>query len=218
MATPDSAPVLPTLPVEIRGYDDLDLRVLSPPEIVDVHRVLRRHDRAAVEASKSGVYSLEEHGPGVALAWGVSQAIDGLPERDLDFARDVYAAFATSPLAEDRRHGAWRINRLTRVDHDYGLELWDQLLRDVDPDVRRAAVWSVRAYRERVQKGNRRQMAESAEETGLTSREAARLLRTYEAAERGERICDLGELALLKLTDGHPLRHVTLIGQIPSLG
>lgn len=69
----------------------------------------------------------------------ISLALELLPSRNIEHARRVIEAMVLSPLNDDRRVAAYFINKLTRYDHDYGMVLWAQLLRDSDAIVRMSA-------------------------------------------------------------------------------
>src|SRR6266545_6508837 len=155
--------------IEIFDFPEFDLHVLSAPDVLNLYRILRRDDDAFFHGERTPAL-----GDRVNLLSGLGRTIAELPQLDLGFARDVYTAFATSPLAEDRRSGAHYLGYLTRTDHDYGLSLWDQLVRDPDADVRDSAIRGVLYYRQAIKARNQRRIAEQRNETGLTSREAAR--------------------------------------------
>lgn len=214
-AHPSPAERRPRIPVY--DYPDLDLAMLNPPEVVNLSRALD-HDEDEFRrrvGTGAGTPVFDETkaihadlGGRVNLNYALSRTLGELPQQDLAFARDVYTAFALSPQMEDRRAAAALIRNLTAVDHDYGLSLWDQLVRDREPDVRGSAIRPVLYYRQVIKARNAKRVAAKRAELGLTSRDAGRLVRSHEAAERGENICDLGELALLRLTGGHPLRRI----------
>lgn len=71
------------------------------------------------------------------LADDLERQLKALPTRDLPFAREVYGTFAASPYPADRLHAGLLLRSLTLVDHEAGLALWHQLVRDEHPVVRR---------------------------------------------------------------------------------
>jgi hypothetical protein len=62
------------------------------------------------------------------------------PRYNLPRARELYTAFAEAPAAEDRVQAGYMIAFLTPYDHELGVQLWSQLLRDPDQRVREAAL------------------------------------------------------------------------------
>lgn len=73
----------------------------------------------------------------------LSLALELLPTRNPEHARDIISAMARSPLVDDRVTATYFIDKLTRHDHDSGLRLWRDLLSDPDSGVRAAAYESL---------------------------------------------------------------------------
>lgn len=124
-----------------------------------------------------------------------------LPQYNLAHARAVYAAFAESPLDCDRRQGAVIVYTMPRVDRNYGLRLWNQLMRDRSADVRLQAKEALYFYLKE---------DEYAEEglscLGITWRDAYRLLDAYANAERGFSVYELGAAVLQEATESRKER------------
>lgn len=93
---------------------------LAPHEIVLMHRQAR-------ETSSEFERPLDAY-----LEWS--------PRYNLPRARELYIAFAESPVAANRIQIGYIITCLTSYDRELGLRLWSQLLRDPDTEVREAAL------------------------------------------------------------------------------
>ncbi|MEY9861527.1 hypothetical protein ABH935_007168 [Catenulispora sp. GAS73] len=169
---------------------------LSPSEIVAAHRLSWNHD--------------------------ISMFLETLPRQDLVRAKAVYSAFVGSPIPADREWLAFGgIEKLTVVDHGAGVALWDQLIRDVDPDVRHTVAQQLD---EQISNAgvssfdsehrlaiHMRHLASPAldeeylrSETGLTRQDAYDLFVSYAYAENGQFLHDVGEAALAKLAVVQP--------------
>lgn len=112
-------------------------------------------------------------------------ALDALPQHNLPHARAVYTAFAENPLIEIRCTGAMMPQHLTPFDHDYGLQLWNQLIRDVDEEVRFCAYENLRGVLDDEQSADEESAERELREYGITWRDAFGLLHSYIRAERG---------------------------------
>ncbi len=62
-----------------------------------------------------------------------------LAQVDPPFARRIYTVLAENPDPYGRQAFTGNVSNLLPVDHDASLALWDHLVRDPDPEVRRAA-------------------------------------------------------------------------------
>jgi len=91
-------------------------------------------------------------------------AVDHLPRTDPEKTRDVFTILAGSNSVEDRKYAGSFMGLLTQVDHDYGLELWQQLLHDDHADVADAAWTPVESLLGDALEGHQ----ESAHEDGIT--------------------------------------------------
>lgn len=69
----------------------------------------------------------------------LASALRELPEADPNRAGAILAGLAQRENPKERWFGALHIDDLTRIDHDTGLRLWDQLMRDEDAEVRESA-------------------------------------------------------------------------------
>lgn len=121
--------------------------------------------------------------------------LDDLPPRNIERAKVIFNLFASSPDVRDRYEISDKRPRiLTEHDHDTGIDLWDRLIRDPDPNVRRMAFHEL-------QQGNPASIAH----WGLDLSEVESLTRSYERAAQGENLHDplryAGELALKKLIE-----------------
>lgn len=68
-----------------------------------------------------------------------TEAMAVLPAHDLDRAKVIYSAFAESLDPRDRSSISIHMPDLCSVDHDTGVTLWEQLIRDPNEAVRRDA-------------------------------------------------------------------------------
>jgi hypothetical protein len=80
------------------------------------------------------------------LASELQRQLTVLPQTNLIFARNVYGTFAQSPYPIDRLNVGLMFRSLTRVDHETGLALWSQLVRDGNPVVRRDVFEPMRSH------------------------------------------------------------------------
>jgi len=102
----------------------VDLRQLRPLEIVLISRY-------ASESSTDGFPAID------ACCENIKRQLRELPQIDLPFACNVYRTFAMSPYPADRLIIGFNLRGMTLADHDTGLALWSQLVRDEHPVVRR---------------------------------------------------------------------------------
>lgn len=176
----------------------VDLDRLSPTEVVTLDRFLRAKQREhdeAVEAGRADDRYEREYAPRIEA---VNTALQQLPVSNPGHARAVYAAFVESPLEDDRISGASMIDFLVEADHEYGLVLWDQLVRDPSPRVR------LEAYNRLGERGlfsdTPEQSESSRERLGIDWYDVARLLDAYIRAEHGTAVYELGDIALRRAT------------------
>jgi hypothetical protein len=134
----------------------------------------------------------------------LKNALLQLPQRNLDHARDVYTVLAGSPLDRDRREAGFIIRGVVRFDREFGLSLWDQLLRDPVREVRSEAKNSLNALLESSQYANDRLAY-----VGISWEDAYWLLNAYHEAESGFNVRDVGHITLrevlqMKQAPGQP--------------
>jgi hypothetical protein len=108
------------LPVPEAALEELDT-----DEIISVMRFARGH-----EHDGGWVGGLDNQ-----LTNTISDVIKTNPVR----ARELMTALAESRLVDDRQDAAGLVIYLTHSDHDLGVALWDQLIRDHDKEVREIA-------------------------------------------------------------------------------
>ena len=107
----------------------------------------------------------------------LENAFDQLQDHiDPEKTRDVFTMLATSTIREDREFAGQWIGTLTRVDHDYGLELWHRLLSDEDHEVA-SYTWNVATSR--YIDGDIEDIGRYLAEDGLTWEDFQSLFRTY---------------------------------------
>lgn len=111
-------------PENTRPAIAVDLSRLRPLEIV----LLSRY---ASESSTDGFPAID------ACCEDIQRQLRELPRTNLPFARKVYRTFAMSTCPADRLIIGFNLGGMTRADHDTGLALWSQLVRDEHPVVRR---------------------------------------------------------------------------------
>lgn len=198
---PDQLSTAPESPVGDDRTRLVDLDRLSPGEVVALDRYLRSKEREhdqAVEEGRPDDYE-ERFAPHLdALGHHLTE----LPQHDADRARAVYSAFVDSPHEGDRDSAARMIDYLASADREYGLVLWDRLMRDPSPEVREEA------YNQLGDCLGAR-TAEEAEPSlqwlGITWFDVTRLLHAYIRAEHGMDTAnpyEMGDLVLRRLI--HP--------------
>jgi hypothetical protein len=136
----------------------LDIRKLQPVEVVLLSRYATNSSTGDFPTLDCWAVKFERH-------------VECLPETDLAFAREVYSTFAVSPFPIDRLNLGHMIRYLTRADHDAGVSLWHQLVRDEHFKVRRVAYDPVRSCLRDRQRPPEERLAE----LGLTLTDAHRL-------------------------------------------
>jgi hypothetical protein len=129
----------------------VDVRRLKPLEIVLARRFV--HDMPL-----DGFPAFD------GLAEQLEQQLEALPQADLPFAQEVYGTFASSPYAIDRLNVGLMLRPLTLVDHATGFALWNQLVRDEHPTVRRDVYQPIQNHLERTDRSAEEGLAEE----GLT--------------------------------------------------
>lgn len=183
----------------------LDIGEVSPEEVVALYR-LTDDEIASTEAGAAWVHE------SLGLHRRLHCTLENLPIVDPNQATTIFAAFANSPLADDRERLADEfMATFTRYhDPDDGVELWDQLMRDPDERVRDAAerrfteVLTTCRRDRRQRPGRGMHVVEQADdarlgENGLSREVAYRLMESYAYAENGQYHYDLGRVALRKL-------------------
>ena len=110
----------------------------------------------------------------------IDRAFNQLPQRRPEVGAAVYTILAESPEWQDRRDVAYSIGKLTAANHDVGMRLWDQLIRDPDSSVRLNAYYQ---FSEAIRPENSELEDERLAELGLTPRDALHLLRAYVEGE-----------------------------------
>ncbi|MGC9539211.1 hypothetical protein [Streptomyces sp. UG1] len=166
-------------------YDAMD--ALAPQDFLALYRIAAEREYINPDAS-SELIEFEDSHDDLALIIQMHNYLETISTRDVQRARDVLTFFAGSPLAKDRWHVVRYGRSLAQVDHDSGLDLWCQFLRDPDAEVR-AKAFDL--------------LDDSVEDPELTPADILRLTNAYYEAERGENLHDpvrhAGELALRRL-------------------
>jgi hypothetical protein len=128
----------------------------------------------------------ESYSPMSSASDAILVALKAYPSQTnkLEHARAIYTAHANSPLNVDRQRIGLIMGGLTIVDHDYGLSLWDQLIRDREQTVREPIHEQLKDTLEATDPGR------SLAEDGLTLSEALRLQHSFQQAEAGRNIHD----------------------------
>src|SRR5262249_48821427 len=159
---------------------------LTPTEVVAVNRYTHDQELAAHGHDDYQLYR--------RYAEGILDAIGELPGRDREHGRAVFAALAGSPDADDRADAAICLPSLLEADHEFGLTLFEQLLRDPSVSVRIEATEHLHGVNVATASETLRdQVVERRSELGLTEDEVDHLHHVHLSAERGEGIYRLGE-------------------------
>jgi hypothetical protein len=168
------------LPERQSDSPSVNLEHLEPHEVLDLYSYVVRHE------SDSPSFAQQ--------ADAVSSAIHDLPASDLEKARQVYTAFATSRNASEREDTSYFLLDLVRQDPGHGLQLWKQLISDPVPAVRDAAYFKLGDYLG----GDTPEQTESAlAQLGISWFDIVNLLDAYVHAIKGTRT-EVGHLALSK--------------------
>lgn len=117
-------------------------------EAYDAGLIQRFADVPAVDIVRT-YYAFEEEGysgdnPAHDNETSLGRALDSyvaiLPEHDLGRAKEIYGTFLDSPSPKERQALGYKlVEGLTKVDHEAGISMWDQLMRDEDGEVRDVA-------------------------------------------------------------------------------
>lgn len=159
----EASPPSPELP---------DLSRLSPAEVVSLL------NSALCYSSKSRAVEIKEQAD--VIATHVNDYIEALPATDLPRAQDVYTRLATSPVDGERRDATVYLDFMTKVDREFGVELWRRLLTDPAWRVRDQAL----AILSNIQQED--DQARNLAAIGLSLEDAASLRASYEAAEAAQ--------------------------------
>jgi hypothetical protein len=173
-------PAYPALPV-------VDLTRLTPTEIIAVNR-----------------YSWQEYlSPLREYGVAIYEAIEELPGRDPARGLAVFELMAASTHPDDRSDIVRCIAGLIKVDHDNGLRLFDQLIRDSDGVVRSNAAEVLDRVLLQPDAGedNVAWTMEQRAAWGVSAAEVERLQLARMRAERAENRFELGAVALQKLIE-----------------
>lgn len=154
----------------------IDVRRLHPMEIVIARRYVH-------EMPAEGFDAFDD------LADQLDQQLEDLPTTDLPFAREVYGTFATSPYPIDRINVGLMLRPLTLVDHATGLRLWNQLVRDEHPAVRRDIYGQISIHLDGTEGDPEVGLAKQ----GLTLADGQQLRVAFIAAGNGEGLHIIGE-------------------------
>lgn len=199
-----------------------------------LHEVSKTHPVASQVDSRYDLERTPWNGDPNELRGQLLSKVSKLPDTDIERAKEVFSAFVNSPILEDRAMplvcGYGTLVGLVRADHDYGVALWDQLIRDTDKRIRDAAETELERqlasgyeyptgsrdiekaingfYKDKDPHGMRwldDNMDDDAllNQSGLTRQDAYRLLESYAYAENGQYLRRLGSEALYKLIDSH---------------
>ncbi len=129
---------------------------------------------------------------------------------NVDYTYAMYSAYTQSQRIINRQSAALEIPLLTRVDHDRGMELWDQLARDSDIMARYHALEHFGDYLKAFSVGHFEAADEDLAYLGVTREDYLQLAAGYEAAERGERLHDVPvELSLGEVVLGRIVKATT---------
>jgi hypothetical protein len=176
----------------------VDFDRLHPGDVVALDRYLRSKEREHQQAVKEGRQDDYEQ-RFAPYAAALDHHLTELPEHDTDRARAVYGAFADSPHESDRGGAARMIDSLTASDREYGLVLWDRLIRDPNPAVRQEALNQIGDC---LGTSTAEEAEPALQRLGITWFDVSRLLHAYIRAEHGTGTADpdeMGELALRRL-------------------
>lgn len=168
---------------------------LTPAEIVAVNRYTHGQELAARERGDNTALQLYSR-----YAEGIIDAIGELPSRDREHGRAVFETLASSPDVHDRAEVPACLPSLLKVDHDFGLTLFEHLLRDPSGDIRGEAGSLLGEVNAATASGKTHAQAiEWRTELGLTEAEVDHLQYVQLRTERGEGIYRLGEVVLQRL-------------------
>jgi len=170
---------------------------LSADEVLQAWRFL-----SAAEDELTGRDQLnDDERQQLAIVEGLDRTLDALPEIDIEFARGVYTTFRNSPIDHERAEIGLKMRHLTRADHDFGLRLWRELVRDPNFHVRGETIIPLEEEYLAALRAEDYERADAVlRDLGLTADEAFGLLKDYERAQHGENICNIGQLVLWRLT------------------
>jgi len=182
---------LPTLFSSPEALADHLRNSFRPGEVAAL--IAEVYERVDTKDSSSGPIAEE------ALDHELSAAFKVLPGLDIGYARELFMAFADSPVVRVRHGAAFDLWSLCAVDPDFGFTLLERLARDEARLVRgtiRTALEGFSGAAERRQYG---EAAASLSALGLTWERGQQLLDALDDADSGERTFNLGEAALTRL-------------------
>ena len=147
------------------------LTVMDPREVVELHG--------------------QTYQPAFELSVDISEAISEMYEHDPEQSRRVILGMAEDPVHATNRHEA--VHNLANLRYyalDLSFRLWDQLIRDKDPGVRREAKGLVDEYA--FSDPGNYDAIQSSDDLGLTDEQALQLRTHYAEAEQGINVHQLG--------------------------
>lgn len=175
---------------------------LRPTEVVALYNRAYRWDSADYPEEENADLIQYSDRMDNAAVYGITEAICALGKTDIPRFELIATAFADSPLEVDRRESAmYFLDEVTKVSSGVGISLWDRLLRDEDAAVRWEARQALNVNVKDVIDYGNLDDAEALRQTGMTRAQCDQLIAANEAAERGERIFNLGAAAVRKLLD-----------------
>lgn len=131
----------------------------------------------------------------------INNALSDMTERDPDRAREVHLAFVDSPLPEDRMGAVYGLIEVTNMDREFGVALWDRLLRDSDPKVRSEARYVLSDFEDALDRSDSEECDRVAAMLGMTWDDGHNLVAAAERAEQGRDIFDLGQNVVQRMLE-----------------
>jgi hypothetical protein len=156
----------------------VDLSRLTVHEIVSaIHVVEEAYSRIPVRLDDPGRAEVSDQDRRLAAYEpDLGEAfIHQLPNADPQKTRDVFGLLSWNDSITDRKFAGFYIGVLVRVDHDYGLELWQRLLNDDHAGVADAAWTPVESLLESALDGS----GDALREDGITQDDLLSLASDY---------------------------------------
>jgi hypothetical protein len=124
--------------IELEGFPEVDLRKLEPRELAMLWEALSDEDD---EYYRSGSPPRdEETDEHYRLYRSLGEVVPKIPDRDPEYGLHLASELAVRPNSVIRWNAILMLPSLTRHNHDAGVDLWQDLIRDEDPENREAAL------------------------------------------------------------------------------
>jgi len=159
-----------------------------PTEVVAAYHYLVEWNSEFERRAKAS--GQQESDPLWSKRTAFDEALELLPQVNLEQARAVYVVMAEHPSSSVRLGVAVNLPELTRVDRSFGLMLWDRLIRDRYLGVARAANDQLDGPF-----SDAEELATAYDRCGLAPNDVQWLLSSYEAASQGINLYIPGEQA-----------------------